>query len=258
MTLGLDALTIATVSLLICAAADRLRWMQMLVPAIIAFRMLAVWGMIRRRPSHSLTAEIVFFSVCLILGAFNDWNTVVRHRVYDYLVPSDLVPWSSIPSWMLLYWGMILRFMHTLSVQPFFQSPRTGKPAAPRFIDRWRVPIEIALVLVTRQAIYRFPLDPVLSWLPFAAALILFLLLFPLGRGERRLFAFLAIGGPLVEILYIRVGALHQYPLGGLGGVPLWIALWWILAGLIWKDLSPPIFGFIARAFPVANTRAPA
>ena len=55
---------------------------------------------------------------------------------------------------------------------------------------------------------------------------------------EPDLAGIIAIGGPAVEIAYIQLGGLHRYQLGWLGGVPMWIALWWVLAILIWDDLS--------------------
>jgi hypothetical protein len=77
-----------------------------------------------------------------------------------------------------------------------------------------------------------------LSWLPFAAALVIYVLVFRLGPHERVLLALAAIVGPLVEILFIQVGGLHRYHLGWFGGVPLWIILWWMLAVLVWDDVS--------------------
>jgi len=34
------------------------------------------------------------------------------------------------------------------------------------------------------------------------------------------------------------VGGLHHYALGWFAGVPLWIAPWWLLGLLVWKDLG--------------------
>ena len=69
-------------------------------------------------------------------------------------------------------------------------------------------------------------------------AIGVWLLLFRLTRHDAKLLALFAVGGPGIEILYIQVGGLHRYDLGWLGGVPLWIALWWLLAVLVGKDLS--------------------
>lgn len=44
--------------------------------------------------------------------------------------------------------------------------------------------------------------------------------------------------GAIVEVAYIQGGGLHRYHLGWIGGVPLWIALWWPLAVLVWGDLA--------------------
>jgi len=101
-----------------------------------------------------------------------------------------------------------------------------------------KVALELALVLATRQTIYRLYLDPVFSWLPFLLALAVFAALFRPDRHDGKLLLIFLAGGPLIEVLYIQVGALHAYHLGWLGGVPLWIALWWLLIVLIWKDLA--------------------
>ncbi len=236
-----DAGTILVTSVAICLAADRLALMSALVPLILLGRFL-LW----RGP---LKPELAFFGVCLILGAFNDWNSVVNHRIYDYGVPVYWPSLSTIPLWMLLFWGMILRFFATLA-----QWERLG-PSPPRdevYLGRrvlrspWlRIGVLLAIVALTRQLIYRHFEHPILSWLPFAGALLLYALLMRPDRHDRRLVLVFLIGGPLVEVLYIQVAGLHRYSLGWLGGVPLWIALWWVLAVLVWKDLA----GRIQQAF---------
>ena len=70
-------------------------------------------------------AELVLLLVCTILGAFNDWNSVVRHHVYEYRVPSYSPEHSTIPVWMLLYWGMILRFVTSMSLWKRLRPPET-------------------------------------------------------------------------------------------------------------------------------------
>ncbi|MBZ0253807.1 MAG: hypothetical protein K8I02_10760 [Candidatus Methylomirabilis sp.] len=120
-----------------------------------------------------------------------------------------------------------------------------------------RAAVMLALVLGTRQAIYRFHGDPVLSWAPFAAALGLYALLLRPGRPELRLMGAIAVLGPAIEVLYIQVGGLHRYRLGWLGGVPLWIALWWVLAAPIRGELSGRLERALARRLPAPERVAP-
>lgn len=239
---AIDALTIAVMSAAICVASDQLGFMTLFVPAVIAARFALRFGM-EEGAARGRRAEIVFFTICVALGGFNDWSSVDHHRIYDYDAPSWFPSVTTIPEWMLLYWGMILRFFATLARWKRLSPPDCpddtvhvgSRVVASRAL---KVGMLLALVLVTRQFIYRNYLDPVLSWLPFAVALCVFVVLF---RPQRHDFVVLGIflaGGPLVEILYIQVGGLHRYHLGWLGGVPLWIALWWGLAVLVWKDLS--------------------
>lgn len=248
--LAVDAAAVLVVSVAICLAADQLLLMTILVPAVIALRF-TLWA--RLAPGDrelSLGRELVFFGLCTWLGAFNDYNSVVVHRIYDYGVPAFFPELSSIPVWMLLFWGMILRFMASLTrwqrlgeaapSDRLWLAGREGRSA-------WgRVLIELALVLGTRQAIYRLYLDPVWSWLPFATALALALLLFRPPRRVVALVLVFGIGGPLVESAYINWGQLHGYHLGWLWGVPVWIALWWMLAVVVWRDLSARILQWLA------------
>ena len=240
---AIDLAAVAAVAVAICAASDARLFMTILVPAVVLLRV-AFWS--RLPPSErgmSMIAELLFFGLCFFVGAANDWSSVVRHRVYDYDVPHLSSAFPSIPGWVLLYWGIILRFVTTLC-----RWQRLGPP--PQAADEihlgvrvpsspWiKVSIELLLVVATRQLLYRNYLDPVLSWLPFAGALLVYGAFFRPLRHER-LLAVLAAGvGPAVEIAFIRVGHLHHYHLGWLGGVPLWIVLWWVLAVLIWNDLS--------------------
>ncbi|MBT3219117.1 MAG: DUF2878 family protein, partial [Proteobacteria bacterium] len=149
---------------------------------------------------------------------------------------------SSIPLWMLLFWGMILRGLTSLCQwhRIGLDQPRNEVRLGWTNANSWvlKLVLQLALVLVTRQFIYRLYLDPLLSWMPFAVALVLFVLLFGINRQERRIVLIMAIVGPLVEVLYIQVGHLHAYHHGWIGGVPLWIALWWVVGILIWSDLS--------------------
>lgn len=232
--LAVDVAAIAAVSVAICLAAERTSFMTGVVAAAIAARFAARQLLPAAERATGAAGELLFFAACTLLGGLNDWNTVVRHGVYDYLGRS-----RAIPAWMLLYWGLILRGIATLC------SWRGLDPdAAPR--DRvlgrrspgGKVALELLLVAATRQAIYRFHDHPILSWAPFAAALVAYAALFGLDRGDRRLLLVFAVVGPGVEIAYIQLGGLHAYRLGWLAGVPLWIALWWLLAALIWRDLS--------------------
>lgn len=242
--LAADAAAVAIIGVGICTASDQGAFMSVLVAAVILLRFLA-WALLSAAERGvSMRGEIVFFAVCLFLGAANDWNSVVHHRVYDYDVAVSAE--GTIPAWMLAYWGIILRCVATLCRWRRIEPPTSPEPPAPRPLIR--VSIELLLVLVTRQLLYRYSLDPVLSWLPFALALVAYGALFGIPAKERRLAALAAVVGPLVEIAFIHLGALHHYHLGWLGGVPLWIVLWWVLAVLIWNDLSARLLGALAGA----------
>ncbi|MBW2253463.1 MAG: hypothetical protein JRI25_02550 [Deltaproteobacteria bacterium] len=246
----LDGATIVVISAAICMASDQVVAMTLLVPAVIAARTVVWVGMHGR---GAWRGEVVFLAICTVLGGFNDWNTVVHHGVYAYTVPHFFPQLSSIPLWMLLYWGMILRFMFTLSRWRGLEPP-----VAPRDTVRLgrrrvhsagvKVGLVLALVLVTRQCIYRTYDDPVLSWLPFLLAGALYLVLFPPARAELRLAALTLVLGPAVEVLYIQVGGLHQYALGWIGGVPVWIAVWWVVAVWVWGDLGWRIHRAVAAS----------
>lgn len=226
---AIDLAALAAVSIAICVASHRLGVMTAWVPLVIAARMLA-W---RRLPAHQRdgwSAELALWLIALTAGAANDWNSVVRHEIYEYRVPSCLPGARAIPVWMLLFWGLVLRALVTL-----FRWRRLAPPPGPSL---WRAGILLALALLTRQSIYRYYLDPMWSWLPFALALGVYLALARPTRYHLRLMALFALGGPLIEIAYIQLGGLHAYHLGWLGGVPVWIALWWVLAALLWQELS--------------------
>lgn len=248
---AVDGAAVAVVSVAIAAAADRLAFMTALVPVVLLLRMVAWARLPRAERDGTVPEEILFFLLCIALGAFNDWSSVVRHGVYDYTVPHYFAA-TTIPVWMLLFWGMVLRLMATVTRARGLGA--TGVPddrirpgLRTRRSATLKVGIELALVLGTRQLIYRFPADPWLSWLPFAVALALALWWLRPTAHDLRLMGLVAVMGPIVEILYIQVGGLHAYRLGWLGGVPLWIALWWILAIVLWKDLSLRIHGLIGQ-----------
>jgi hypothetical protein len=246
---AIDIAAIAAVSTAICVASDRLAFMTLLVPTVIVLRFAAWRSLPAAQRWASPPAEGVFFVLCTLVGAVNDWNSVVRHRVYDYDVPAELPSLTTIPFWMLLYWGMILRAAATLC-----RWHRLGSSEPPRNdVHFGRTVIEsaalkvlvlVTLVVATRQLIYRFFGDPVLSWLPFAGALMMYVALLRPGRRGVAL-GILALLGCAIEGLYTHVG-LHHYQLGWLGGVPLWIVLWWILAVWVWDDLSMRLQRIIA------------
>jgi uncharacterized membrane protein YdjX (TVP38/TMEM64 family) len=249
----IDLAAVAAVGGAICAASDALVFMTIFVAAVVVAR-LAAWA---RLPACergiSMNGELFFFGLCLILGAANDWNSVVRHRIYDYDVPHFSAATQGIPVWMLLYWGIILRFVATLCRWQRLAPPPHARDALHlgarvRSAPRLKLTVEIVLVLGTRQLLYRHYLDPVLSWAPFAAALLVYVALFRPSRHERILMALAAVAGPAVEIAFIRAGNLHHYHLGWLEGVPLWIVLWWVLAVLIWNDVSARLLGALATA----------
>ena len=239
--IGIDAAVIAVVSLAICLAADRLLLMTLLLPGIVLIR-IALVAFIARSEQVNLKTELLFLAVCIALGAFNDWNSVCRKQIYAYTVPHYFA-WSSIPVWMLLYWGMILRFIARFSRWQKLRPPATVSDRVG--IGRFRIEngaikvvVQLAIVLTTRQFIYRFYLDPIWSWVPFLSGLVVYMLLFETSRHDLKLLGVVLIAGPLVEILYIQVGHLHHYHLGWIGGTPLWIVVWWLLIVLIWKDLT--------------------
>lgn len=240
---AIDAGAAAIVSVAICAAADALVFMTIFVPIVLAARLLVLAARPRTERGTSMKTELIFFGLCTVLGAFNDWNSVVRHGVYAYDVPHWFPGLSSIPLWMLLFWGMILRLFFTLSRWRRLDPPDHADdelwigPA--RRSSPWlKVTFLLALVLLTRQFIYRFYLDPLWSWAPFALALLIYAAFTRPRAQQLRLVALFVVGGPATEILYIQVGHLHHYALGWLGGVPIWIALWWVLVILIWQDLG--------------------
>jgi hypothetical protein len=237
-----DVLLVVAISLLVCFFSREPALMGAIVAAAFVLRLLAWSRLPAADRDLGLSRELVFFFACTLIGAFNDWNTVVVRGVYEYTVPAELPAFSTIPIWMLAYWGIILRLMSGLS-----RWRRLGLPPLSDeiFFGPWRrrspalrlVTIAL-LVVVTRASIFRHYEHPVLSWLPFALALVVAAVV--LRPGARRLaVAFTAtLLGTLIESLYVNVAGLHWYGLGWLGGVPLWIALWWALATLLWGELS--------------------
>ena len=236
-----DAMGIFVVSLAICLASHQLAFMTVLVPVIFLARMLilAAWA---EREQISLSSEVIFLGLCTLLGAFNDWNSVCNKQIYNYTVPHYFA-FSTIPVWMLLYWGLILRFLARLArwenLHPDPEpSNRIGMGRFQAENAVAKVAAQLLLLAATRWFIYRYPLHPVLSWLPFLIALLLYALIFKVNSHDLKLVGLFLVAGPLVEVLYIQIGHLHQYHLGWIGGVPLWIVLWWALSILIWKDIA--------------------
>lgn len=245
-----DVTAVSVVAVAVCAASHRLAFMSALVPLVLVARLAAWRALPDDERRHGLGVELVFLALCTALGGLNDWNTVVRHGVYAYTAPADHPALSTIPTWMLLYWGLILRAIATLA-----RWSRIGERSpdrvrlATRTLEgaRAKVAVQLALVLVTRQAIYRLWDHPIASWLPFAVALAAYAWMFRPGAREARIAVAFLVIGPVVEALFIRVGGLHRYALGWFFGVPLWIVLWWVLAILLWSDLAPRLEALLDR-----------
>lgn len=238
---AIDTATVLLASAAICVASRQLTFMTVFVPCLLVGRF-AVVAALARSEGVSLRAEVAFFAICTALGAFNDWNSVCTHGIYQYTVP-HFFAFSSIPLWMLLFWGMILRFMARLAR---WQAIGPGQVPSDRVAfgrrsfhsGTLKVALELALVLITRQAVYHWYGDPFWSWVPFLAALFVMLLVTRPSAAEWKLLGLVLVAGPVVEVLYIRVGHLHHYQLGWIGGVPLWILLWWGVSLLVWMDLA--------------------
>jgi len=251
--MALELATVGVISAMICTASDRLAVMTVVVPAVIGLRCILWLRLPTEERGGSWRGELLFLAGCTALGAFNDWNSVVHHRIYDYGVPVYRPDLSTIPLWMLLYWGMILRSLATLARWRRLGPPGQWRDDVHLGPLRWRHVLArplvlLALVLLTRQGIYAWYLHPWLSWLPFAAGLGAWWALLRPDRHDLRLLGILALVGPLVEVLYIQVAGLHNYHLGWLGGVPLWIALWWLLAMAVWKEIGGRLQGAIEFA----------
>jgi hypothetical protein len=232
---AIDLGALGVVGIAVCVASHHLLFMTTLVIAVLLVRT----ALACTRGGRSARVEVPFVLLCALLGGGNDWNTVVRHGVYAYAVPTDLPALSTIPTWMLLYWGIILRAIATLATYERLGDARLAPGATAR--PSVRVVAQLAIVLATRQAIYRLWGDALWSWLPFAIGLVVYLVALRPPQRARRLALVALVVGPPVEMAFIHLGGLHRYSLGWLGGVPLWIALWWALGVLVWSDLAPRI-----------------
>jgi len=239
--MAIDAGIIAVVSVAICVAADQLLFMSIFMPLIIAARMLLLYALRQREEIH-FRAELLFFIICTLLGAYNDYSSVCVKGIYDYTVPHAF-SWSTIPLWMLLYWGMILRTFARFARWKALKPP--DAPSNAIGFTFWhsnnvalKIGFALILIFATRHQIYQYYLHPLWSWLPFFLALLAYLLVCWPTRHDLKLMAIVLPVGPLMEMLYINIGNLHRYHLGVAGGVPIWIILWWLLIILIWKDFA--------------------
>ncbi|MCC6217718.1 MAG: hypothetical protein IT376_22865 [Polyangiaceae bacterium] len=258
---ALDAALVAGVTVAILFAARDWVVMSGVVAAAFVVRLACLALVPRAERGLSLGAEATLHVGLAVLGGFNDWNSVCHHRIYEYTVPVDLPAWSTIPTWMLFYWGQILRLIATVA-----RWPRLGPPAAASdtvWLGRHavrsaglKIALELGLLFGTRQCIYRLWAHPVASWLPFAIALVAGAVLFRPRAYELRLIALVMVAGPLAEIAYIAAG-LHRYALGWFGGVPLWIVLWWGLAVLLFSDLATRALAWLAQRPARAEPGAP-
>lgn len=249
--MAIDFISILIISIAICLASHKLIFMSFFVPLTILTRFILVYWF-SSKTEINIKIEIPFFVLITLMGAFNDWNSVSNKKIYDYTVP-HYFEFSTIPMWMLLYWGMILRAIYSFSKWSFLK-PQTklhnaiGLKKHQIINPSLKVVAELILVFITRQFIYKYYLDPILSWVPFIIAFIIWLLFFKVSRHDiKLLFVFLLVG-PLIEVIYIKIGHLHYYHLGLFYGVPAWIIIWWLIIVLIWKDLAPRIEYFISES----------
>ncbi len=247
--LAIDAAPLALVSLAIVTLAEHPRVMGAIVLAAIVLR-LSLFRLLVARSRRAMRVELAFFGICTAVGALNDYNTVVVHGVYGYSVPAELPALSSIPIWMLATWGLVLRFVATLSR---WHRIGGGAPVSDRV---WplrapsapaRIVVIALLVAGTRAITYTHASDPLWSWIPYVVALAIAALVLSPTRRDRALVAIALVVGPLVEAAYIQLGGLHRYPLGWFFGVPLWIVLWWALGAWLWADLSARVHRALDR-----------
>lgn len=249
---ALDAMAIFLVSLGICLFDHNLIFMSAFVPTVYIGRLIGT-ALLAKKEGVNIKAEVLFLILCTLLGGFNDWNSVCNKEIYSYTVP-HFFKWSTVPLWMLLFWGLILRFMARICRWQALNPPdktsnRIGHRAWNFENPKLKILIEILILIASRQAIYRLFNDPVFSWLTFVAALFVYFFIFQVTKHDLKILALSLLAGPLVEIFYIQIGRLHSYPLDVLAGLPFWLVLWWGLAILIWKDLSFRIENSFKRLF---------
>lgn len=247
----IDLMVIVIISVSISLTSHHLLWMTIFVPAILFLRLVVLASLKQKEDVH-LKGELLFFFICILIGAFNDWNSVCNKQIYDYTVPVYFPEIFCIPIWMLIYWGMILRFITRMArwtgiSKEIELSNKVGIGKYYIANPYVKIGLELVLVLGTRQTIYYFYLDPYWSWIPFLVAVLLFLIVFYPSKGDYLLIVIFLIGGPAIEILYIKAGNLHQYHMGWVWGIPLWLILWWVLSVLIWKDISLRVEHFLKQ-----------
>lgn len=213
---------IALISIAACLSHSHLWIMTSVVGISYAFRMFLAW---RRK-------EALFLLLATFVGGFNEFNTVDLHGVYRYRVEVFSPASGSIPLWMLLFWGLILRFAASLSWHWIRKVDHPGKPHWPRLT------FLAALVLFTRLAIFQLYLDPIWSWLPFGLATVTYFVVLRPKPAYYSLFLLIAVAGTATESVFIQVAGMHEYHLGVFGGVPLWITIWWSLGVLIWQEFG--------------------
>lgn len=235
-----DGPPLAAIAIAILLAAERPGAMGLVVLSALAVRFALGRALLGWR-GRALATEALFFAACTLVGGFNDYNTVVLRGVYAYTVPAELPAVSTIPLWMLLTWGFVLRFVTTLAGWRRLGGGHVTDDV--RLLGRRRsVPARLAvmaaLVLATRLVTFTYATHVWLSFVPYLLALAVAAVVLVPSRREARLVALALIIGPIVEALFIRIGRLHHYELGWLFGVPLWIVLWWALGAWLWGDVS--------------------
>jgi hypothetical protein len=249
---AIDAAVIAAVSLAICTMSQHLWFMTLFVILAIAVRFWALYK-VAAKENISMVGEGIFFTICAVVGAAYDWNAVAVRSLYFYLVP-NFFPTLPIPVWMMLYWGMILRGLarfarwRALSPPP---SPAKSIGISDMRIDAgWlKVIAELAIMFLAGRAIGKLYMDPILSWLPFAAGLGIYLILFPPEKHDLKLLMVGLFVCPAIEIAYVRTGDLYKFYLDDIYGAPVWLFFWWMLAILTWKDLAFRMERLIGRVF---------
>ena len=224
--LFIDLAVNGLICVLIILFSQQLFVMTLSVASIIILRKFAFYKLV---PGCNMKHEILFFTICTVIGSFNDWNSVEVRKIYNYTVPTLYPQLSTIPFWMFLFWGVILKTVSELSV--FLKKSEINSSGR-------SVLLLLGLVVCTRLCIYSFYMRDTLSWLSFLIALITYFAVFGFNKTKILMAILISIIGTSVESILINFGKLHYYHLGVLAGVPIWIALWWSLIALIWIDVS--------------------
>ena len=250
-----DLASFIVASILICLFSHRLILMTVLIPLLMILR---TYYVTLRFNKEETIQEIIFLSICIVIGGFNDWNSVCNKNIYSYGVPTFFPKITTIPLWMLFYWGLILRLITSLAFWSKIETQNTYSNKVRFFGDNawFKVLFQLLLVFITRQLIYINYLDPFLSWIFFAIAFVVYLIFIPLKKADILLLTSFAIGGPITEVLYIKIGNLHHYHHGVFFGVPIWIILWWIISVLLWKDISCRLIHLISSIYSGDKNRS--